>query len=283
MKSVGKFCALAIVVFMLSWTSLARAQHKPKDAECLACHADPTLTTTDASGKTVSLTVDAEKLKQSVHGGMFSCVDCHKDVKSSPPEATPAQITCAQCHADQQAAYKHSFHATAKKPDGSPAATCVDCHGDAHTILPASDPKSPVSHSNIPATCGSCHGQKLLMQSTGGSSQVFVAYQDSVHGRAVKNGSQTAAVCTDCHGSHQILPANDARSLVNKFNVPATCRASTCRAFTGRRSCAATASPRSARTATESTPSRRPPIPTRRPPMRICRAPPARAVTRACG
>jgi cytochrome b subunit of formate dehydrogenase len=223
MKSAGKFCALAIVVFLLSWTSLARAQHKPKDAECLACHADPTLTTTDASGKTVSLTVDAEKLKQSIHGGMFSCVDCHKDVKSSPHEATPAKITCAQCHADQQAAYKHSFHATAKKPDGSPAATCVDCHGDAHTILPAADPKSPVSHSNIPATCGSCHGQKLLMQSTGGSSQVFVAYQDSVHGRAVKNGSQTAAVCTDCHGSHQILPANDARSLVNKFNVPATC------------------------------------------------------------
>jgi cytochrome b subunit of formate dehydrogenase len=223
MKSAGKLCALAIVVFLLSWTSLARAQHKPKDEECLACHADPTLTTTDASGKTVSLTVDTEKLKQSIHGGMFSCVDCHKDVKSSPHENTPAKIACAQCHADEQAAYKHSFHASASKPDGSPVAACVDCHGDAHTILPASDPKSPVSHSNIPATCGSCHGQKLLMQSTGGSSQVFVAYQDSVHGRAVKKGSQTAAVCTDCHGSHQILPANDARSLTNKFNVPATC------------------------------------------------------------
>ena len=118
---------------------------------------------------------------------------------------TPAKITCAQCHADAQAAYQHSFHATAKKPDGSPAATCVDCHGDAHTILPASDPKSPVNHSNIPATCGTCHGQKFLMQSTGGSSQVFVAYQDSVHGHAVENGSQTAAVCTDCHGSHEIL------------------------------------------------------------------------------
>ena len=223
MKSVGKLRALAIAVLLLSWTSLARAQHKPKDAECLACHADPTLSTTGAGGKTVSLTVDAEKMKQSIHGGMFSCVDCHKDVKSSPHEATPAKIACAQCHADQQAAYKHSFHATARKPDGSPAATCVDCHGDAHSILPASDPKSPVSHSNIPATCGACHGQKVLMESNGGSSQVFVAYQDSVHGRAVKNGSQTAAVCTDCHGSHQILPANDARSLVNKFNVPTTC------------------------------------------------------------
>jgi cytochrome b subunit of formate dehydrogenase/nitrate/TMAO reductase-like tetraheme cytochrome c subunit len=222
-EAARKLRALAMLVLLLSWITLARAQHKPKDEECLACHADAALTTTDATGRTVSLTVDADKLKQSIHGGMFSCVDCHKDVKSSPHEATPAKIACAQCHADAQAAYKHSFHATAKKPDGSPTAACVDCHGDAHTILPASDPKSPVNHSNIPATCGTCHGQKFLMQSTGGSSQVFVAYQDSVHGRAIKNGSQTAAVCTDCHGSHEILAANDARSPINKFNIPATC------------------------------------------------------------
>jgi cytochrome b subunit of formate dehydrogenase len=86
-----------------------------------------------------------------------------------------------------------------------------------------SDPKSPVYHSNIPATCGACHGQKFLMESTGRSNQPFVSYQQSVHGRAVENGSQSAAVCTDCHGAHDILPANDARSLINKFNVPATC------------------------------------------------------------
>ena len=44
-----------------------------------------------------------------------------------------------------------------------------------------------------------------------------------MHGRAVENGSQKAAVCTDCHGAHEILPANDAKSPINKFNVPATC------------------------------------------------------------
>jgi len=223
MKVLGKLGALAMACCLPLWVSPTLAQPKPKDAECLACHADPTLTTTDAHGKTVSLTVDAAKLKQSIHGGMFSCVDCHKDVKSSPHANTPAKVQCAECHADAQAAYRHSYHATAKKPDGSPAATCVDCHGDAHTILPASDPKSTVYHSNIPATCGTCHGQKFLMESTGNSNQPFVSYQESVHGRAVENGSQTAAVCTDCHGSHDILPANDAKSLINKFNVPATC------------------------------------------------------------
>jgi cytochrome b subunit of formate dehydrogenase/nitrate/TMAO reductase-like tetraheme cytochrome c subunit len=223
MKFLGKLGALALVFCLLGGTSPTQAQPKPKDAECLACHADPTLTTTDAHGKTVSLTVDADKMKQSIHGGMFSCVDCHKDVKSSPHANTPAKVTCAQCHADAQAAYRHSYHASAKKPDGTPAATCVDCHGDAHTILPAGDPKSTVYHSNIPSTCGTCHGQKFLMESTGNSNQPFVSYQESVHGRAVENGSQTAAVCTDCHGAHDILPANNAKSLINKFNVPATC------------------------------------------------------------
>lgn len=222
MKFAGKISALSFIALLLSWTQLGTAQPKPKDADCLACHSDPTLTN-EVNGKQVSLHVDADKMKQSIHGSMFGCVDCHKDVKSSPHEKTPARITCTQCHADAAAAYQHSFHATAKKPDGSVPANCSDCHGDVHTVLLVSDPKSPVYHTNIPATCGTCHGQKFLMESTGNSAQPFVSYQESVHGRAVESGSQTAAVCTDCHGAHDILPANDAKSLINKFNVPQTC------------------------------------------------------------
>jgi cytochrome b subunit of formate dehydrogenase len=220
MKIARNICALAVFASLLSWAPIAQAQHKPKDAECLACHADAV---PSADGTRTNAAIDAGKEKASIHGGMFACVDCHKDVKSSPHANTPEKIACAQCHADAQAAYSHGFHATAKKPDGSTPATCTDCHGDAHTILPASDPKSTVYHSNIPATCGTCHGQKFLMESTGNSNQPFVSYQESVHGRAVENGSQTAAVCTDCHGAHDILPANDANSLINKFNVPTTC------------------------------------------------------------
>jgi cytochrome b subunit of formate dehydrogenase len=44
-----------------------------------------------------------------------------------------------------------------------------------------------------------------------------------VHGLAVAKGSLNAAVCSDCHGAHDILPANDQKSPINKFNVPATC------------------------------------------------------------
>jgi cytochrome b subunit of formate dehydrogenase len=149
-------------------------------------------------------------------------VDCHKDVKSLAHETAPQKITCAQCHADAQEAYTHSTHAIARKT-GVSAAGCQDCHGGAHEVVAADNPKSPVSHENIPYTCGRCHGQKFLMESRGESAQPFISYQDSVHGRATEKGSQKAAVCTDCHGAHEILAANNAKSPIYKFNVPATC------------------------------------------------------------
>ena len=40
---------------------------------------------------------------------------------------------------------------------------------------------------------------------------------------ATENGAKNAAVCTDCHSAHEILPANVAGSAINKFNVPKTC------------------------------------------------------------
>jgi cytochrome b subunit of formate dehydrogenase len=61
------------------------------------------------------------------------------------------------------------------------------------------------------------------MESSGHSAQPFFSYTESVHGRAVAAGSQKAAVCTDCHGAHEILTASDPKSSIFKFNVPMTC------------------------------------------------------------
>jgi cytochrome b subunit of formate dehydrogenase len=201
--------------------SKAKEPPKPANADCLACHSDSTLTK-EAQGKQVSLFVDESKFQNSLHG-VFTCVDCHSDVKTSPHETTPAKVSCAQCHGDQQAAYERSFHAKAHKAGDGQAATCVDCHGSPHEIVASSDPKSRVHHTNIPNTCGGCHGQKFVMEASGHSAQPFVSYQESVHGRAVASGSERAAVCTDCHGTHEILQASDAKSSIFKFNVPATC------------------------------------------------------------
>jgi cytochrome b subunit of formate dehydrogenase len=217
----SRFLLRSLALFFLFGACSVQGQHKLKSEDCLACHGDSTLTE-DVNGKPHSLFVDAARFKHSMHGTFFTCVECHTDVNSLAHEAPPKKITCAQCHADAQTAYEHSTHArptTAK----TPAANCADCHGSAHEALAVSDAKSPVNHSNIPATCGRCHGQKFLMESNGRSAQPFLSYQDSVHGRAVENGSQKAAVCTDCHGTHQILPANEQASPIYKFNVPATC------------------------------------------------------------
>jgi cytochrome b subunit of formate dehydrogenase len=177
----------------------------------------------EVNGKSVSLRVDAEMLKHSIHGSLFNCVDCHKDVKSLAHDTTPQKVTCAQCHANAQQAYAHSLHSKANQIGGAQAANCQDCHGGAHQILAADDAKSPVNHDNIPVTCGRCHGQKFLMEANGVSGQPFVSYQQSVHGLAVEKGSKKAAVCTDCHGAHEILAANDQKSPIYKFNVPQTC------------------------------------------------------------
>ena len=178
--------------------------------------------TTDSGGKKISLYVDEGKLKHSIHGSLFSCVDCHTDVKEAVHTTTPKRVTCGQCHADAHNAYQLSTHAK-MTTSGTPAAGCEDCHGGVHEIMAADDAKSPVNHANIPYTCGRCHGQKFLMESNGESTQPFISYQESVHGRATEKGSMKAAVCTDCHGSHEILPANNQKSPIYKFNVPATC------------------------------------------------------------
>ena len=218
-----KFLAtVAVCMFLLAALAGAKQQPKPNNDECLACHNDSSLTT-EVNGKQLSRYVNADAFKNSIHGGMFTCVDCHVDVKTSPHQNSPVKISCATCHADEQAAYDRSFHAQAKKAGDGAAATCTDCHGSPHELLPASDPKSRVNHVNIPATCGTCHGQKFVMEASGHSAQLFLSYEQSVHGRAVAAGSEKAAVCTDCHGTHEILEAKDPKSSIFKFNVPATC------------------------------------------------------------
>ncbi|HUI85128.1 MAG TPA: cytochrome b/b6 domain-containing protein [Candidatus Binatia bacterium] len=201
--------------------SSSAAPAKMSNGDCLACHSDPSLTK-EENGKQVSLHVDEAKFKSSIHSA-FGCTDCHTDIKAVPHDPTPAKPRCATCHADQQTAYDHGVHAKAAAAGNTNVARCQDCHGNVHELLPAADPASKVARGNIPQTCGACHGQKFVMASGGISSAPFTSYQESVHGKAVAAGSGKAAVCTDCHGEHDILGAIDPKSPINKFNVPATC------------------------------------------------------------
>jgi formate dehydrogenase gamma subunit len=128
-------------------------------------------------------------------------------------------------HTEPHSAYARSFHAHAIQNRGK-GATCLDCHtsnGDLTTVLPASDPKSTINRANIAETCGRCHGDKSVMQGSGISNRPFLSYRESVHAKAIARGNSSAAVCTDCHNGHDILPASNAVSSIAKANIPSTC------------------------------------------------------------
>jgi len=218
-----KRCTWTVVLtcFLISSLLGAAKSAKISNEDCLACHSDPTLTK-DENGKQVSLHVDDAGFKASIHS-TFGCTDCHSDIKTVPHESTPAKPACATCHRDEQAEYDHGVHAKAAAAGNSNVAKCQDCHGNVHTIVPASDPTSKVAHNHIPQTCGACHSKQVVMASSGVSSTTFGSYEQSVHGKAVAGGSQKAAVCTDCHGTHEILQGGDPQSPIFKFNLPNTC------------------------------------------------------------
>ncbi len=160
-----------------------------------------------------------DAFKASIHGSMFSCVDCHTAVKAIPHEEGLAKPKCITCHAEEQKKYDSGIHAKALAAGNPKAAQCESCHGNIHEILPSSDPKSRVAKGNIPKTCGECHSQPI----PGMAGRPAVAYQESVHGKLVAAGNDKAAVCSDCHGEHDVLAPNDPASPVFRTNVPKTC------------------------------------------------------------
>ncbi len=195
------FNRLVLLTFTLAIATAAAAQLSSED--CTGCH--------------------EVKLGASAHGPL-GCTDCHSGINAVPHELRPAPVDCSGCHSDAMEQWGRSRHAKGLRAGNSHAAGCLSCHGgNAHTIVPRSDPASPVTHANVPKTCGRCHAQKFVIESSGLSTQPAFSYQQSIHGRAVARGNQKAAVCTDCHGAHEVLGANEPKSPIFKFNIPATC------------------------------------------------------------
>jgi cytochrome b subunit of formate dehydrogenase len=53
---------------------------------------------------------------------------------------------------------------------------------------------------------------------------VLQYYERSVHGQALmQKGNLRAAVCTDCHGAHNVRPGSDPDSTVARVHIPQTC------------------------------------------------------------
>ena len=207
----------------LVFAAEARAAQKvtaPSNDDCLACHSDPEAKRESGS----SIAVLPEPFAKSFHGPM-TCVDCHVDLATTadfPHREKLKKVDCASCHEDIPKELRRSVHARVTAgPDGP---DCISCHGPAHQILPRSDPGSMVAKANLATTCGSCHSNPdFLARHKIPFARPVDAYRLSVHGRAVARGSQEAASCSDCHGSHLVIPSRDPAGKTNHWKVPETC------------------------------------------------------------
>lgn len=83
---------------------------------------------------------------------------------------------------------------------------CVFCHQSIDEL-----PHQPAIEPVDPLVCSACHDD------------VYELYEPSVHGTANGNGDTDAATCSSCHGTHDILPADDEDSRVYPLTIPSTC------------------------------------------------------------
>lgn len=212
--------------------------HGQKELACVDCHSDisgfPHPEKTVKTLREVTVTYSqacqtchsdqAGQTMQSVHAQAAQngnsnaavCADCHNPHATRPAASlTKADVaaTCAQCHNAIYETYKASVHGSALLGEGNPnVATCTDCHG-VHQI---ENPTVVAFRNATPLLCAKCHADPALMGKYGLSTQVYQTYVADFHGATVTlfehsdpNLPTNKAVCTDCHGIHDIGKVDD--------------------------------------------------------------------------
>lgn len=181
---------------------------------------------------------DHVSLQGSSHAKL-SCLDCHQGLEQregTPPhrakkDMPPPSCASGACHLEPPdarsggtpTAYPDSVHGQGYLERHEPeVARCWDCHGR-HNVKAIDDPGSMVNRRNIPLTCSRCHeDMSVVIKYNIHAESPYQEYRKSVHGKALydKGLLEFAAVCTDCHGVHNIQGVGAARLPAKD---PATC------------------------------------------------------------
>jgi predicted CXXCH cytochrome family protein len=158
------------------------------------------------------------------------CTDCHGSHYVHPPDQPRTLIpsTCGNCHSEEYSIYQSSIHGNALIQESNPdVPVCTTCHG-VHNIQ---DPRTQQFRVEEPDLCASCHANQEMMSKYGLSADVYDLYSLSWHGVDVSvydarwpTIQHNSAVCTDCHGIHDILNPDDPNSSVNPKNLLVTCQ-----------------------------------------------------------
>ncbi|MEI6808331.1 MAG: cytochrome b/b6 domain-containing protein [bacterium] len=223
-RKLGLWLMLAFIAAGTGFAASVPAEIDNSD--CFTCHEDKALVKTNAAGKATSMFVDQKLFEKSIHG-KHRCTSCHSDITAVPhPDNFIAKpISCSKCHRVEAEIYLASDHGLAIHKGVPEAASCKDCHGHNHYLLNYRNPESSVYRTNLPATCGRCHGNAAEMEKFNLRQHGPVtSYEKSIHGIALlEKGELNAANCADCHGSHSLHKSTNPASKLNWKNVPATC------------------------------------------------------------
>jgi len=181
------------------------------------------------------------KVSESIHHSMLSigkqnaptCVDCHGGhaVSSLGNDRLSVVQKCQACHGNIYDVYARSVHGSALfNENNRDVPTCIDCHSS-HSIK---DPFSPDFHDYIPEMCSSCHSNQAVVGKYGLSTDVVKTYLSDFHGVTLSLYRKDAqrryrpirpiAVCTDCHGTHDIAGVMGADKNVVKKNLLKRCQ-----------------------------------------------------------
>jgi hypothetical protein len=155
------------------------------------------------------------------------CVDCHGFHDTGSPAKPRSRIsrTCSKCHEKISIAYTKSVHGAALEENENPdVPSCTDCHR-AHDIV---DPRLDAWRLETPQRCGKCHTDEAKMKKYGLSTEVLSSYLEDFHGATVQlqktsGGKAVTALCTDCHGIHDITKVDAPTSKVMQANLTHTC------------------------------------------------------------
>ncbi|MBE2228841.1 MAG: cytochrome c3 family protein [Ignavibacteria bacterium] len=217
------FVPVLLVSGLLMFADSYSGFKKQSTDVCLSCHEDKDLTM-DKGGKKISLFVNGEGYKKSVHN-IAECEDCHENYNPDelPHSKTQSEVNCVSCHKESKPV-ETNVHAKVKcyechtKHDIKPAkefakeqtksclschkqkniqhysqsvhaknnVTCESCHQGGHNV-------KKISKQEVASTCGKCHGDHQK------------DFKNSIHSQVLNKGNKDAPTCTDCHGSHKII------------------------------------------------------------------------------
>ncbi len=198
-----------------------RAFQMDRYQQCRTCHPDQ-----------YKASLDSNHARELAAGNRNAaiCTDCHGSHDISIPNQPRQKIstTCGKCHSTINQAYSQSVHGAALLETSNPdVPVCTDCHG-AHS---QADPTTQAFRLKSPNICAKCHGDAAMMRKYNISTEVFDTYVADFHGTTVTlfekqhpDQQTNKAVCTDCHGVHNIQSVSAANSAVVKENLLTTCR-----------------------------------------------------------